>query len=1362
MAQIIKHRRGSIGSLKSTTARNAELIIASGSISDLSGPFVFIGSPNSGDEGIAGAFNTVSKLYTGTNAPTITAATYGSGLDGTPYYASGDKSLYILNNSNVGNTKIDLSGNIEGNTISSVTINNLTGTTAYIANISGSLTGSGQGLYDIPATGITGLDLSKIYSGSVQVTTDSVTGEIHLDATAGIYATGSNVTIGGGNDSYISLSTWGYVALYSNQGGTDVAADNGGNLWLWAEGGGDVHIGAYSGQTVEIGRETDMGNIAMLNGSGNTLNIYGDTILTGSLFATKIEGTGSLYLQPDQSDSRLFEIYNTTGVTGNDIHIKGNTDYNYFGGDINYLKLDDAAGYVTIVGDNGVTISSNVGNVNISSYDGSTLYLNNDGGEGDINIGNYGNSIYGYTNTTDFWANNYAQLGSSGSFVWVESIGAHLHNDSGSAGVGFTARPNGIIEATGSLFVNGDTNIDGNTSVTGSLVVTAGAAVIDQGVISQNSNVLLTSGSNLIIQDFGNLQVAGDVYITGSEAVDYIYGYTQQWNYLALNGSTSGTPNVELGSTGNISLWAEGGTVNVTGSIKVTNDLIVEQNMFVSGNIYQTGSFYTQGDIVLSGSINIGDNIGVDTINFQGEVSSSILPKISDVFDLGGPSNYWHDLYVSGTAHVGVLEASSISLSGITVFNDLQVSGSIYNFTLTPTDVVFVDADQRLTGSAAFTYAYDGDYGDNVLTAPIIRASNDGNGTNFLIGNDMWLGDVNEGNATRFMGNEDNNIAKIYLGSTNTNNYLQANYGDISLSSNNTLYLQSQNDKINIDAYDGNLNLNTDSNNNVSIGGHTYINNRNLYVNKVWDNSDNANYLELYGYNTNDGYWWESGSGADTTLNNNWGGANTNILNTNSGNVNIDATNGSVNLHSNNGFNVTGSMIVSDGSGVFNSSLIVNNSDLTLDGGTNQHMNDGAHLYFHTCVDMYYDSGDGNFIFYNDCNNFQFRNNVSITGSLNISSGIYTDNIYGASNSSNVLRLNGGAYNAPNVELASSGQISLFSEGGSGVNFAINMTGSVHMANDLDVTGSLYVGQIYNYNNSINNGGIYIDSGNYSEISYNDEEVYLGVDASGIWGTSNSGTTIFTSNAGDTTINANNGYNVNINANNILLNGDTAVTGTLSVSSDIMTDGNLYVSGNLEVLGSSTNVHLESHTVNIGDNIILVNAYSPFQRYAGLAAFDSGSLGASGSVSGSLLWDSLNDYWMFVSASGQSSKLVGTTAGTYGSENSLTSGTIPIATGDNNIGDSLLTYSGTTLAYNTNKFTIDSVSGATYINGNVTLNSGASDLGLKTSGIVFRNDDDVLGFVSTTETTDVMDGVLGYRSSDGVLVFSTVIDGGSY
>src|SRR6056300_811588 len=117
MAQIIKHRRGSIGDVKGITTRNGELLIASGSISDLSGPFVFIGSPASTDEGVAGAFKPTSKVYTGTNAPSIAAGTYGSILDGTPFYASSNESLYILNNDGVGNERLDLTGNIEGNTI---------------------------------------------------------------------------------------------------------------------------------------------------------------------------------------------------------------------------------------------------------------------------------------------------------------------------------------------------------------------------------------------------------------------------------------------------------------------------------------------------------------------------------------------------------------------------------------------------------------------------------------------------------------------------------------------------------------------------------------------------------------------------------------------------------------------------------------------------------------------------------------------------------------------------------------------------------------------------------------------------------------------------------------------------------------------------------------------------------------------------------------------------------------------------------------------------------------------------------------------------------------------------------------------
>ena len=225
------------------------------------------------------------------------------------------------------------------------------------------------------------------------------------------------------------------------------------------------------------------------------------------------------------------------------------------------------------------------------------------------------------------------------------------------------------------------------------------------------------------------------------------------------------------------------------------------------------------------------------------------------------------------------------------------------------------------------------------------------------------------------------------------------------------------------------------------------------------------------------------------------------------------------------------------------------------------------------------------------------------------------------------------------------------------------------------------------------------------------------------------------------------------------INDNLNVTGVLTVTGNTQLQSNLYISGNLEVLGSATNVTIQSATIELDDNIIRLNAYSPFERYAGFEVIDSGSTG----VSASMVWDSQNDYWMFVSSSGQSSKFIGTTAGTYGSETSLTATYFPIATGPNTIGDSLLRYSGTTLSFNTNKFTIDSGTGDTLVSGNFTLSySGGTDNANKTSAIMFRNSSNVVGFVSTTETTDVLDGILGYKNSDGALKFSTVIDGGTY
>jgi hypothetical protein len=225
------------------------------------------------------------------------------------------------------------------------------------------------------------------------------------------------------------------------------------------------------------------------------------------------------------------------------------------------------------------------------------------------------------------------------------------------------------------------------------------------------------------------------------------------------------------------------------------------------------------------------------------------------------------------------------------------------------------------------------------------------------------------------------------------------------------------------------------------------------------------------------------------------------------------------------------------------------------------------------------------------------------------------------------------------------------------------------------------------------------------------------------------------------------------------INDNAVVNGVLTVTGNTQLQSNLYVSGNLEVLGSSTNVTIQSQTVEIDDNIIRMNAYSPFLRYAGFEVMDSGSSG----VSSSMLWDSQNDYWLLTDQNGSGSKFIGTTFGAQGTEVSLTSGTIPKATSANTIGDSLLTENGTTLSYNTNKFQVTASDGATLIAGNVTVSAGGgADAGTKTSAVVFRNSSNVLGYVSTTESTDVLDGILGYKNADGALKFSTVIDGGTY
>jgi hypothetical protein len=156
-----------------------------------------------------------------------------------------------------------------------------------------------------------------------------------------------------------------------------------------------------------------------------------------------------------------------------------------------------------------------------------------------------------------------------------------------------------------------------------------------------------------------------------------------------------------------------------------------------------------------------------------------------------------------------------------------------------------------------------------------------------------------------------------------------------------------------------------------------------------------------------------------------------------------------------------------------------------------------------------------------------------------------------------------------------------------------------------------------------------------------------------------------------------------VNANNATSYTDTnaslQVDGGARISKDTWISGSLNVAGDFTVFGSSSVVYISSSTVIINDNIIQLNAYFPYERYAGFEVFDSGS----NQRSASLLWDGNKDNWITVDQNNTASNIVLGPTSSFGLDNitGFTPNKIPKAYDTTGITDSALSDDGTTLSY---------------------------------------------------------------------------------
>ena len=145
MAQIIKHRRGSLESVAGATKRAGELLVVTGSsgITAANGDSVlFLGVDGS-------TVTPANKILQGTSVPNLTGASYDTSIDGLPFYDTSAEKLYILNKA--GNVEVKATANTGG---------------------TGIVSSSAQ----IDELGFLQVDGDSVVSGSSQITISSTTG----------------------------------------------------------------------------------------------------------------------------------------------------------------------------------------------------------------------------------------------------------------------------------------------------------------------------------------------------------------------------------------------------------------------------------------------------------------------------------------------------------------------------------------------------------------------------------------------------------------------------------------------------------------------------------------------------------------------------------------------------------------------------------------------------------------------------------------------------------------------------------------------------------------------------------------------------------------------------------------------------------------------------------------------------------------------------------------------------------------------------------------------------------------------------------------------------------------------------------
>jgi hypothetical protein len=190
--------------------------------------------------------------------------------------------------------------------------------------------------------------------------------------------------------------------------------------------------------------------------------------------------------------------------------------------------------------------------------------------------------------------------------------------------------------------------------------------------------------------------------------------------------------------------------------------------------------------------------------------------------------------------------------------------------------------------------------------------------------------------------------------------------------------------------------------------------------------------------------------------------------------------------------------------------------------------------------------------------------------------------------------------------------------------------------------------------------------------------------------------------------------------------------GGLRVTRDAYVSGTIYVN-NLSVFGTQSINYITSSQLNISTNIISVNTDTPFIRFGGLSVYDSGSTGLTGSI----LWDSERDHWVYSNPSGSSynsGMLISgpRNSGSLGTEQGTLNNVIVKGQGGDHVTSSQMIDDGTTVR----------IPGNLQVTGSVVLSSA-----LTGTNAAFTGSMNVSGSITTTGAATFLSSVTANSTS---------------